>query len=168
MFNPIEIALHTVAIIQDHYRSIAMQLYFMGSNDDLVAPLEDSPIRQRINLLVAVANGETHHEGIVAEALQSVQDVLSHIPVYKWHKDMQSVMILCEGFVRADTLITITEASILLRGVANPTTIRAVNYQIEAGKLASVIDPNEPNPTRNRRVWRADVLKLKADKPKDQ
>lgn len=161
MFDPNDIALHTIAIIQDHYRNVAMQLYFMGTNDDPITPLHDSPIRQRIELLVDVANGAIHHEGVVGEALQSVQDILSHIPAYKWHEDIQSVLIKCESFVRADELITITEASLLLRGVTTPTTIRAVNYQIESGKLVAITDPAEPNPTRARRVWKGDVLKLK-------
>lgn len=163
MFDANDIALHTISAVQAHYRDIAMQLYFLGSNDDPIAPLQDSPIRQRIELLVDVANGATYHEGIVGEALQSVQYTLLHIPAHKWHADLQAVLIRCEAFVRADELITITEACKLLRGEATDTNMRYVNYQIQSGKLTAVIDPAELNPQRNRRVWRGDVLKLRSD-----
>jgi hypothetical protein len=155
MLDANKISLDAIGAVQAHFNEIARQLYFLPLDIDPVEPLIDSPLKHRISLLVSVANGESHHEGEVAEALLSVVTLLDHVRGVP--PEMQQVIQRCQLWLNKDELITLSEAARILRGEANDTTLRYVNEKIQRGKLKRYIDPNEPNPQRAGRVSRKDV-----------
>lgn len=159
MFDANKISLDTIGAVQAHFNEIARQLYFLPLDIDPVEPLIDSPLKQRIGLLVAVANGESHHEGEVAEALLSVVTLLEHVRGVP--QEMQQAIQHCQLWLNKDELITLSEAARILRGEVNDTTLRYVNDKLQRGKLKRYIDPNEPNPQRAGRVSRKEVEGLK-------
>lgn len=155
MFDANKISLDTIGAVQAHFNEVARQLYFLPLDVNPVEPLIDSPVKQRIALLVAVANGESHHEGEVSEALLSVITLLDHVRGVP--PEMQQVVQHCQLWLNKDELITLSEAARLLRGEANNTTLRYVNDQLQRGKLKRYTDPSEPNPQRAGRVSRKEV-----------
>lgn len=158
MFDAHAIALEVIPAVQRHLAEVLGQLYFMPPDIDPVAPLVNSPLRQRIALLVAVANGESQHEGEVREALLQVSLLLDRLPP---QPALQEVVDHVQLWLERDELITLSEAATILRGTADNRDLVAINGYIERGRLSVLRDPNEPNPTKARRVRRSEVEKLR-------
>lgn len=160
MFESETIALDTIARVVGLYQSIARMLYFSGTLDNPVAPLEDSPLKINIKLLVDVANGNSHYEHQVADALQSVVEATEAI---NRPQSLESVIQHVQLWLHRDELITITEASQILRGNTEKGDLMYIRRLISSGKLTEYTDPNEPNHTKNKRVSRKEVESIQDD-----
>lgn len=161
MFDAESLSLAAVAALQHRFNDVARQLYFMPPDADPVAPLIDSPLKQRIALLCAVANGDSQHEGEVAEAHMAVAEAMAWMPSRYRPAALEQLLVHVRLWLDRDELITLSHAARILRGEANDTALRYVNYLVKAGKLTRYTDPNEPNPQRAGRVSRHEVEQLR-------
>jgi hypothetical protein len=161
MFDKEKVAMQVTAALLAHYQELSWKLYFAGTMDDAVAPLEDSPIKQEIMLLVDVANGVSHHEGEVAEALLSVVTTLEQVDAHRLPAQFEEIVQHVQLWLNRDDLITISEAATILRGSSSQKDIMSVKGYIERGKLTKYRDPREHNPQYASRVSRREVEALR-------
>lgn len=168
MFNAESIIAETITAVQQQQERLAQALYFSGVEPVLpTQPLVQSPLRDQLELLVAVANGDHGHEpGIVAETAQAVCEVLFtsamtyEIPSAFWRTELGQVIAHCQLWLRGDDLISITEAAQILRGDTKKADLMAVRRLIAHGALTEYFDPTEKNPVRQPRVSRTEVEAL--------
>ena len=161
MFNKHQIAQDTIAGVLRRYQEMARHLYHVGTLDDPVQPLVDSPLRQRIELLVDVANNHAHHESEVHEALMALSNAIEGVPAHYLHPHTAQVIQRVQLWLHRDELITLSEAAQMLRGAAEPADLMYVRRLIDRGDLAEYTDPDEPNPRRNGRVGRKQVERVR-------
>lgn len=125
-----------------------------------------------------VANGEygesansvddvTHDA--VAEAYDNITMYLFSSPTNEdgaepadwfWETELGNKLRVVNKWLQYDDLTTITEAAIYLRGGNSVADLRYVRRQIKAGRLDEVVDLDEPNPRKNKRVLRSQVEAL--------
>jgi hypothetical protein len=161
MFDAEKIATQSAAALLAHYQELSWKLYFAGTMDDIVLPLEDSPIKQEIMLLVDVANGNSHrHQGEVAEALLSVITTFEQVESARLPEEFEEIVQHVQLWLNRDDLITISDAAVILRGGAAQKDIMSVKGYIERGKLTKYRDPRENNPQYATRVSRREVEAL--------
>lgn len=135
-------------------------------------PLEQSPLREQIEALCRVANGEIdrasadeYFVGEVVEMMQSLMETLySHplensydIPAHFWQTQLGQVVAQSQLWLENDTLITLTEAAQILRGGSEQKDLVYVNDLIKRGSLTRYVAPDEPNPQHAGRVSRKQV-----------
>lgn len=177
MFDAKAISREVVGKINQHIQHVFMAAFWGGAPKPdtaqmLVEAYESSPIVEEVTTLVRFANGEAEEdfEGEIQETIQGLCELLfvpigEHysytIPDEFWNTPLGQVMAYCQVKLRGDDLITISEAAQLLRGSADNRDLVAVNGYIERGKLKAYIDPQEPNPTKARRVSKQEVEQLK-------
>ena len=157
MFDTQQITQEAIGNLQARYFELGRQLYFTGSLDDPVAPYHDSPLGQRIALLVDVANGNSRDEHLVYEALLAVSTTMECV---RGRTQLDEVIQHVQLWLHRDELITLSEAAMLLRGSTENRDRVYVRDLIDRGDLAEYTDPNEPNPMRNKRVSRSQVAAL--------
>ncbi len=160
MFDAEKIAMQATAALLAHYQELSWKLYFAGTMDDIASPLEDSPIKQEIMLLVDVANGNSHHEGEVAETLLSVVTTFEQVSPSRLPVEFEEIVQHVHLWLNRDDLISISDAAIILRGSAEQKDIMSVKGYIERGKLTKYRDPRENNPQYATRVSRREVEAL--------
>ena len=178
------ISLSKPATFPDHFRSICMtwlQAYWNArqwemqewfgyhnlallTDDDLSRTLIADQIAS-IARLAVITDSDECTAGKTYEAIQDLLehtfaapgDSFYHIPDEFWQTPFGSVVGQALFRVRHDELITISAAAELL-GVS----LSAISNRIDRGKLHAYRDPDEPNPTKARRVLRSEVLALKS------
>jgi hypothetical protein len=173
-FNPDRISIDTIFAVQNHLRWTAESLYFGGAEivPNLAvstSPAEQSPLRERIELLCKIANGDyVDNPHIVAKTIQSVCETLFttaygsyQIPNSFWQTALGQVIQHCCVWLHGDELITISEAARLLYADTSQRAIMRVQRLLKRGDLQRFIDPDEPNPQRATRVLRSEVEVLK-------
>lgn len=167
------------AIIKDEvsrltrfFQHLEWRLYFVPTADP-VPPMTQSPIGEEIKLLCRVANGEIDRAtadeltvGEVAETIQGVCETLFVapggtyayvIPNAFWETQLGEVVARCQLWVRDGNLIGISDAAKILRGSASQSNLMYVRSLINAGRLSSYPDFDEPNPQRRTRLSRVEV-----------
>jgi hypothetical protein len=152
-----------------------------------------APLFKDIDLLVRVANGayrrETAGEEFLEEVLATTQAVQGDLrrppfgPAYMALSDefaetqLGQVLNRAEVWLLGDELVTLSEAAWLFTGRPTDRVGRMVIERLvakweqgrrdKAGEREGLqvwIDPFEPNPQKNKRVRRSDVLKIKKDR----
>lgn len=174
MFDANEIARSTINQVESKLREILHELYFGGATIQPhlpTIPIQQSPLKDQITLLVNIANGDYAEEpGIVAETIQSICETLFvapagaysyEIPEGFWKTPLGQVVMRCQLWLHHDELLTISEAAQLLRGSTDKADLMFIRRAIDSGKLTAYTDPGEPNPTRATRLSRAEVEALK-------
>lgn len=168
MFDAERIALMTNALVQRHLTYILAQLYFvMPLNDEeFIRPVTDSPLQRRIQLLVAVANGQHepdqgYQEG-VREAWQSIEQLITSIESLPGQSELMQIMQIVKLWLDEDELLTHHEAANLLKGSSSSAALRFINQLIASGKLKQYLNYAEHDPKNARRVSRNEVTALKA------
>lgn len=129
---------------------------------------------QRVALLCDAANGELGEcrDDAVDEAVSDAWDdvfALLTSSAYSdanepdtafWQSPLGALLMHARLWLDCDSLLTLSDAATILRGAANDTALRHINYLISAGKLTKYTDSGEPNPQRAGRVSRSQVEAL--------
>lgn len=181
MFDLDKIAIETITEIEHHLQwKFLQELYFGGAEVQPhipTMPVEQSPIREQIALLVRCANGwmrEDARRSEVAETIQSLCETLFsnalfgsyEIPSQFWQTDLGKAIQHCQTWLHGEDLITLSEAAQIIRGGAGEADLISINGYIKRGTLRTFIDPDEPNPQRATRVLRGEAEAIRNAKLK--
>ena len=175
MFDADAIVRDVIGRVLANYQRIGHRLYHNGSGDPPKAPLQSSPLRDDIMLLVRIANGDIDRAtvgdeevGAVVEAVERLIELLfarpgephaHHIPAAFWSQPgIGQALAHVQVWLRRDDLIGYTEAAQLLFGELAYANIQAARMRVkrlvERGALLAYAAPGEANPTRRGRVSR--------------
>lgn len=176
-FDAEKIVRETVGNVLGFYHHMALRLHWGGSADNPVLPLESSPLGEEIRLLVRVANGEIDRDKTddmqvyeVGDTIQSICETLFvapagaysyWIPDSFWASELGQIISLCQLWIDRDTLITQSEAAVILFGSATDAALVKVRRLIDNEKLRRYLALDEPNPQRSGRLSRKSVEALK-------
>lgn len=182
MFDADQITKDTISAVIDHMTwKFHHQLMFapQGIVEWLRGqphPVKESPIKEQIETLCKVANGDIDRDtadkmfiGEVMEMTQSVVETLYStplevaymIPETFWATDLGQVVMQAQLWARGDKLITLSEAAEILRGDTQKRDLIWINDQLKRGNLTRYVDPDENNPTKAGRVSLAQVEALR-------
>ena len=136
----------------------------------------DSPLRQDLELLMSIANGEylrgeakTEMLYQVEAALQRLVELLfgnvlrSHVNIHDdfWQTDAGILVSRVRWWLSADELITISNAAALAFGANTQANRMRIARAMHKGQLDWIPDPSVANPQQNRRVLRSQVERLR-------
>ncbi|MFL5800743.1 MAG: hypothetical protein ACJ8CR_03285 [Roseiflexaceae bacterium] len=175
MFDADAIARDVIGRALANYQRIGRRLYRSGSGDPPADPLQSSPLRDDILLLVRIANGDIDRAtigdqgvGAVVEAVERVVELLfaragephaHHVPASFWSQPgIGQALAHVQVWLRRDDLIGYTDAAQMLFGELAAENIQAARMRVkrlvERGMLMAYAAPGEANPTRRARVSR--------------
>lgn len=205
MFDPKSITEWTVGQLQWHAQRLHMRAFWGSAPATGEAPpyaaqlhqaIESSPLREEVNLLCRVANGEiardSASEQLVAEVIGTVQELaeLLCVPPWGpggytidrafWATPAGQVMLHAQRWARGEELISYSQAAQLLDPLSWSETLQGeartraqeaararVRRLVEAGELTGYLDPLERHPNRQGRVSRSEVEALIAQRRED-
>ena len=142
---------------------IRMAIHKAISSSPLPPISKDNVLRKNIMILASIKDGR-QDEKVIQGAVAYLTSLLKLIPKEKRDTNLTTLILNAVSYINDDELITLSEASTILRGNANDKNLRYVNYLMSSGELEAYTDPSVSNPTQNKKVWKKDVLELKDKK----
>jgi hypothetical protein len=187
MFDPAVITAWIVGQLQWHAQRLHMRAFWASAPDSatpyavqLHGAIESSPLREEINLLCRVANGEIARDSAspeqVAEVIGTIQEIAETLCVPPWGPGgydiarefwatpAGEVMLHAQRWARGEELITYSEAARILdplswsEAITGEARTRAqeaararVRRLVEAGELMGYLDPQSEGTGPGRR-----------------
>jgi hypothetical protein len=162
-------------LVWQRHRELALALGNTGLPDEPQPLSADAPLRQTLELLIRVANGEYIRSRASHATLDEIETTLKQfvellfgnvlhthiqIPDEFWSTDAGILVSRVRWWLSPDDLITISNAAALAFGENTQANRMKVARAMDKGLLEWIPDPSVSNPQQNRRVLRSQVERM--------